>query len=113
MRDPLKRRIPREIRSEAGKYIVIFIFMVALIGVASGYFIADASLKVAYDESFETYNIEDGFLEFAEKPDEAVLEACEEEGITLFDNTFKDEPCDNGSTVRYMNNKANKNLYIL
>ena len=100
MRDPLKRRIPREIRSEAGKYIVIFIFMVALIGVSSGYFIADASLKVAYDESFETYNIEDGFLEFAEKPDEALLEACEEEDITLYDNTFKDEPCGNDSTVR-------------
>lgn len=113
MRDPLKRRIPREIRSEAGKYIVIFIFMVALIGVASGYFIADASLKVAYDESFETYNIEDGFLEFAEKPDEALLEACEEEGITLFDNTFKDEPCDNGSTVRLFRIREEVNIPCL
>ena len=113
MRDPLKRRIPREIRSEAGKYIVIFIFMVALIGVASGYFIADASLKVAYDESFETYNIEDGFLEFAEKPDDALLEACEEEGITLYDNTFKDEPCDNGSTVRLFRIREEVNIPCL
>ncbi len=100
MRDPLLRRIPREIKSEAGKYIVIFLFMIALIGVASGYFIADASLKAAYDESFELYNIEDGFLEFAEKPDDTVIEACEDEDITLYDNTFKDEPVSDGSTVR-------------
>ena len=113
MRDPLRRRIPREIRSEAGKYIVIFIFMVALIGVASGYFIADASLKVAYDESFETYNIEDGFLEFAEKPDKATLEACEEEDITLYDNTYKDEPCDNDSTVRLFRIREDVNKVCL
>ena len=100
MRNPLNRRILREIKGEAGKYIVIFLFMIAIIGVASGYFIADASLKVAYDESFETYNIEDGNLEFPENPDDSVIEACEEENITLYDNTFKDEPCDNGSTVR-------------
>ena len=89
MRDPLLKRIPREIKSEAGKYTVIFLFMVALIGVASGYFIADASLKAAYDDSFVTYNIEDGFLEFPEKPDSSIIEACEEEDIKLYDNTFK------------------------
>ena len=100
MRDPLLKRIPREIKSEAGKYTVIFLFMVALIGVASGYFIADASLKAAYDDSFVTYNIEDGFLEFPEKPDSSIIEACEEEDIKLYDNTFKDEPCSDGSTVR-------------
>ena len=75
MRSPLNRRILREIKAEAGKYVVIFFFMLAIIGVASGYFIADASLKTAYDKSFETYNIEDGNLEFAEKPDISVIEA--------------------------------------
>ena len=113
MRDPLRRRIPREIRSEAGKYIVIFVFMVALIGVASGYFIADASLKVAYDESFETYNIEDGHVEFAEEPDKATLEACEEEDITLYDDRFKDAPCDNGSTVRLFRTREEVNTPCL
>ncbi|MDO4862947.1 MAG: ABC transporter permease, partial [Ruminococcus sp.] len=100
MRDPLNRRVFREIKGEAGKYTVIFIFMVALIGVASGYFISDESLKVAYDESFEVYNIEDGYLEFAVEPDDAMIEACEEEDLTLYKNYYKDEPCDNGSTVR-------------
>lgn len=113
MRDPLNRRILREIKGEAGKYAVIFIFMVALIGIASGYFIADESLKVAYDNSFADYNIEDGNLEFAEKPDSSVLEACEDEDITLYENTYKDAPCDDDSTVRLFTERKEVNKVSL
>ena len=79
MRNPLSRRIWREIKGESGKYVVIFVFMVALISVASGFFVADVSLKKAYDESFEKYNIEDGNFELVQKPDKQVLDAIEKE----------------------------------
>lgn len=36
MKNPLHKRLPREIRSEFGKYIVIFLLMVATIGFVSG-----------------------------------------------------------------------------
>ena len=41
MKNRLNRRILREIKDEAGKNIVIFVFMAAMIGLVSGFLIAD------------------------------------------------------------------------
>lgn len=100
MRNPLFRRIPREIRGELGKYVVIFLFMVAIISVASGYFIGDASLKAAYDNSFADYNIEDGNLELPLAADDAMTEALEAEDIRIYENFYSDLACKNDSKLR-------------
>ena len=60
MKNPLRKRIPRELKSEIGKYLVIFLLMLGTIGVVSGFLVADGSMIKAYNESFEKYNIEDG-----------------------------------------------------
>ena len=44
MKNPLIRRLPRELRSDFGKYTVIFVFMVIMIGFVSGMMIMAASL---------------------------------------------------------------------
>ena len=56
MRNPLIKRLPRELLSEITKYLVIFIFMTGTIGFISGFLVAGDSLKKSYDESFEKYN---------------------------------------------------------
>ena len=53
MRNPLWKRLPRELKSDFGKYIVIFLFMTLTIGFVSGFLVADDSMLAAYDESFE------------------------------------------------------------
>ncbi|MGN0482498.1 MAG: FtsX-like permease family protein, partial [Lachnospiraceae bacterium] len=90
MKNRLNRRILREIRDEAGKYMVIFLFMTAMIGIVSGFLIADDSLKTAYDESFEKYNVEDGNFELAEKADHALTKTIEEENIQIYNNFYKE-----------------------
>jgi len=60
MKNPLRKRLLRELRQEMGKYLVVFILMVATIGFVSGFLVADGSMLTAYDNSFEKYNIEDG-----------------------------------------------------
>ena len=55
MKNPLNKRILREIKGEFGKYVVIFLFMTALIGIVSGFLVADQSLTVSYNQSFEKY----------------------------------------------------------
>ena len=62
MKNPLNKRILREIKGEFGKYVVIFLFMTALIGIVSGFLVADQSLTVSYNQSFEKYNVEDEIL---------------------------------------------------
>ena len=60
MKSPLRKRLPRELKSEIGKYLIVFILMVTTIGFVSGFLVADGSMLIAYNESFEKYNIEDG-----------------------------------------------------
>ena len=53
MKNPLRKRLPRELKSEFGKYFVIFFLMFATIGLVSGYLVAGNSMVAAYDETFE------------------------------------------------------------
>ena len=45
MRNPLWRRIPKELKGELGKYMVIFLFMVITTGMVSGFMVAGESMK--------------------------------------------------------------------
>ena len=58
MKSPLRKRIPKELKGEFGKYLVVFLLMVLTIGFVSGFLVADGSMLKAYDESFDKYNIE-------------------------------------------------------
>ena len=62
MKNPLIKRLPREFTGEIAKYIVIFIFMTAVIGLISGFLIADGSVLDTYNKSFDKYNVEDGWV---------------------------------------------------
>ena len=44
MKNPLRKRLPRELKSEFGKYFVIFFLMFATIGLVSGYLVAGNSM---------------------------------------------------------------------
>ena len=59
-RNPLRRRYLRELWGQFGKHAVIFVLLVFTIGLISGFLVADGSMIIAYKESFEKYNIEDG-----------------------------------------------------
>ncbi|MGN0614541.1 MAG: ABC transporter permease, partial [Porcipelethomonas sp.] len=110
MKNPLNRRIFREIRDEAGKYIVIFLFMTALIGIVSGFLIADESLKTAYDQSFEKYNVEDGNFELAQKADSELINTIEDENVSLFENFYVEKDTDDfDSTLRIFADRKDVN----
>ena len=51
MKSPLRKRIPRELKGEFGKYLVVFLLMVLTIGFVSGFLVADGSMLKAYNES--------------------------------------------------------------
>lgn len=43
MRNPLNKRLPRELKSEFGKYLVIFLLLAGSISFVSGFLVADGS----------------------------------------------------------------------
>ena len=105
MKSPLRKRLPRELKSEIGKYLVVFILMVASIGFVSGFLVADNSMLIAYNEGFEKYNIEDGNFRTAEQVHKTQREEIEALGVKLYDNYYVEEPLDNGSTMRFFKNR--------
>ena len=105
MKNPLRKRIPREFKGEIGKYLVIFLLMLGTIGMVSGFLVADGSMIKAYNESFEKYNIEDGNFRTGEKIYRGQREAMEEQGIKIYENYYIEEALTNGSTMRFFKNR--------
>ena len=60
MKNPLNKRVFRELKNDLGKYIALFLFLTLTIGFVSGFLVAGSSMTDAYNKSFEKYNIEDG-----------------------------------------------------
>ena len=113
MKSPLRKRLPRELKSEIGKYLVVFILMVTTIGFVSGFLVADGSMIIAYNESFEKYNIEDGNLRTAEQIYKTQRGEIEKLGVKLYENFYLEEPLDNGSTMRIFKNREEVNRVCL
>lgn len=108
MKNPLIKRLPRELKGEIGKYIVLFLFITMMIGIVSGFLVAAGSMSVAYDESFEKYNIESGNFELLQKADDDAIKKIEdgEEKIKVYENFYLDkETKEVDSTIRLFKNR--------
>ncbi len=90
MKNPLWRRIPKELKEEFGKYIVIFLFMVITTGMVSGFLVAGDSMKQTYDQSFDKYNVEDGHFALNNEATDEMKENIEDEGVTLYNMPYYD-----------------------
>ena len=113
MKNPLRKRLLRELRSEAGKYLVIFLLMLLTIALISGYLVADGSMITAYNNSFADYNIEDGHFETVKALNRAQRKAVSSLGIMVYDLPFADVPLTNDSTMRIFAQRREVNLVCL
>lgn len=119
MKNPLNKRLPREFLGEIGKYLVIFLFMTITIGFISGFLVAGNSMIQAYDESFEKYNIEDGYFVLKDKAQNTLLNRLEKEKVAIFQNFYREEDADHDldgeadSTIRIYKNRDTVNKVCL
>lgn len=92
MKNPLRKRILRELKQDSAKYIAIFLMMVMLISICSGMRVSNESLKKAYYDSFELYTLEDGHITFDKEIPEELINELENRGnIKLYENKYIDE----------------------
>lgn len=110
MKNPLGKRFARELKSEFGKYAVIFFFVTVMICVVSGFLVASDSMMASYNESFEKYNIEHGNFELSEKAGKELKKEAEKDGVTLFENFYVEaDALENGSVLRIFKNRDEVN----
>lgn len=75
VKNPLVKRIPRELAGDWRKYLVVSLFLILTIGFVSGMYVANESMMQAADEGVSKYKLEDGHFELSEKADAGLLEA--------------------------------------
>lgn len=112
MKNPLNKRILRELKTDLGKYLVIFLFMVMLIGLVSGFLVADNSIESAYEEGFTKYNLEWGHLTLSVEPEQDLIDTLSEKGdVKLYDlRYFEEEEKSNSATIRVYKLRKDVNL---
>lgn len=105
MKNPLRKRVWRELVQDKGKYIALFLFLTIMIGFISGFLVADGSMKTAYDRAFEKYNVEDGHFVLAMEADDSLIKKLEEKDIKIYELFYKNKELDNGNSIRVYKNR--------
>ena len=92
MRNPMNRRLPRELKADFGKYIVIFLFITMVVSVVSGFLVANDGIAKAYKRNLAENEVEDGHLSFNVRPDDELLSAVEQKAkVKIFRADFFEE----------------------
>ena len=100
MRNPMNKRFFRELKSDLGKYLVIFLFIVMVVSVVSGFLAANADVADSYYGNLEKNRVESGHLSFNIRPDAELIDAvAEKSDITFYRADFFEET-NNGRTLR-------------
>ena len=109
VKNPLRKRYLREIKSDFGKYLAIFLLMLLVIGEVSGYLVADESMIKAYNDSFEKYRIENGNFTVQKSLNKSQKKAVEGLGVSLNELFFSDVQLSSGQKIRIFQNRTDMN----
>ncbi len=102
-KNPLVKRIPKELLGDWRKYLIVSLFLILVIGFVSGMYVANESMTTAAVTGKMKYKLEDGHFELTKKADEVLLSAiCSgekadvktyyiEKAKTEFDREFETE----------------------
>lgn len=126
MKNVLNKRYIREFKSDFYKYAVIFFILIFMIAEGSGFFVADDSMILGYEESFQKYKIEDGNFRVPSPLDVTKVEEIESLGIKVYEKFSKDvkvhtfpsgkpkgENFENKLKLRIFKNRTESNLACL
>lgn len=107
IKNPLRKRIGRELAGDWRKYLVVSLFLILTIGFVSGMYVANGSMMQAAEQGEELYALEDGHFELDAPVDKAVqsiistgakadvrqyyLEKAQKELDERFDGEFEEE----------------------
>ena len=77
IKNPLKKRVGKELLGEWHKYLVIALFLILMIGFISGMYVANNSMLTSAENKITEYKLEDGCFEVSKKLDEETIKAIE------------------------------------
>lgn len=112
-KNPLRKRLLRELKSEFGKYLVIFLLMACTIGMVSGFLVASESMMVTYDEGIEKYNVENGHFKVQRELNRSQKKAVEQLDISVYEMYYTQKELTNGTKLRIYADRTEVNTVCL
>ncbi len=109
MKNPLNKRLKREILNNLGKYISIFLLLTLTIALTSSFFLVQKSVKFTYDNSHESGNVEDGQIEFVNKLSKNDEKIFENNNVEIEENYYINIKKDNNKLFRIYVNREKIN----
>jgi putative ABC transport system permease protein len=93
MKNPLIKRVPRELKSDWHKYIVIIFFMILMIGVISGMYVGHDSMLSAIYSGQKDLNLEDGNFELTSKATDDLLDDLSDQStkVDIYEHFYRNE----------------------
>ena len=92
MTSPLRKRLPRELRSNLGKYLGMFLLLTLAIAFTSGFLVAASSIELIGTNMRTDYHTEDGHFATTFEADAKSIDAVEELGCTVVEQFYYDAP---------------------
>ena len=110
MKNPMNKRLPRELKADLGKYLVIFLFIAMVVSVVSSFLVANHGVEKSYKDSLKNNRVEDGHIIFNIVPGNEILTAIEDKaGLKFYRADFFEESLNDKGTLRvyHLNNDVN------
>lgn len=111
MRNPLNKRLPREFKKNAGKYIGIFFILITTIVVGSAFMATMDSVVYTVEQNDTECKIEDGQFEVTDPVSEDAIAKIEEMGVQVVSNYYSsDDEFDGDATLLVFDERTELNL---
>lgn len=95
IKNPLNKRILRELSGDWKKYLLISLFLILTISYVSGMYVANGSMMHASETGADKYDREDGHFELRAQADNSLLHEIEadfdESPAAIYENFFRNE----------------------
>lgn len=110
MRNPLRKRYPRDLRRNFGRYFSIFVMLTVTISIMSSFFAVSSGAQKSLEENRIICKVEDGlFSSYNEISSDTILD-IEELGVSVYENYYLDEKINDKTVLRVYKNRENINL---
>ncbi len=111
MKNPLLKRLPREFRSNLGKYLAIFLLLTATITIGSGFLAISDSMEYTLDMNQKDGKLEDGSFTTDYAVSVKALQQLESLDVKIVKKYFIDsKDFDQDATLRIYENRDTLNL---
>lgn len=92
-KNPLNKRIIRELADDFRKYLVVGFFLILTIGFVSGMYVANDSMEQAINTGYSNNKLEDGHFELESRADSELIAAIEAGRVpaTVYEQFYRNE----------------------